>query len=424
MKELPGLMVAKQEADAAVTDQRIKKIMRKLSLAVIGMYVGILSAFAQSPADSSLYKNKKLKVSEINFVTGYYHQDGNRSPVTGGIGTEKLSDIATTLEIKLNKYDGRNRKREISFELGVDHYTSASSDNIDPHTISSASYADTRIYPTLSYGIINEQKGTAINFIGSYSSEFDYQSVGAGIGFTKTSKDKNRDFSVKLQAYLDNLKVILPVELRTGTQGRGDQNYSTAGRNSYSTSFTFSQVINTKLQLALLADMVYQSGYLSTPFHRIYFADGSETNEKLPSSRLKIPLGLRLNYFLGDKFIFRTYYRYYHGDWGLNANTFNIEVPVKITPFISISPFYRFYSQNGVKYFAPYKGHSAAEEFYTTDDDLSKFNSNFEGAGIRIVPPGGLFGSKNFNSLELRYGHYNRNDGLHSDIITLALKFK
>lgn len=387
------------------------------------MYIGILSAFSQPPADSSAYKNKKLKISEINFVTGYYHQDGNHSPVTGGIGTEKLSDIATTLEIKLNKYDKRNLKHDVSFELGVDHYTSASSDKIDPHTISSASHADTRIYPTLSYAISNEQKGNSISFTGSYSHEFDYQSMGAGVGFTKTSKDKNREFSVKLQAYLDNLKVILPVELRTESQGRGENDYPTAGRESYSSSFTFSQVINTRLQLALVLDLVYQNGYLGTPFHRIYFNDGSETNEKLPSSRFKIPVGLRLNYFLGDKFIFRSYYRYYHDDWGLTANTFNIELPVKITPFISLSPFYRYYSQNGAKYYAPYQAHSASEEFYTTDDDLSKFNSNFEGAGIRIAPPGGIFGV-NFNSLELRYGHYGRSDGLHSDIITLALKFK
>ena len=110
--------------------------------------------------------------------------------------------------------------------------------------------------------------------------------------------------------------------------------------------------------------------------------------------------------------------------WGLSANTFNIEVPVKLTPFFSISPFYRYYSQNGVKYFASYKSHVPSEEFYTTDDDLSKFNSNFLGAGVRFTPPGGLLNIRHLNALELRYGHYKRTDGLHSDIITLSLKFK
>jgi hypothetical protein len=100
--------------------------MRKLSLTVIGMYVSILSAFSQNTNDSS-YKNKKLTVDEINFVSGYYHQDGNNSAVTGGIGSEKLTDFANTIELKLLKYDNKLRKHNLNFELGVDHYSSASS---------------------------------------------------------------------------------------------------------------------------------------------------------------------------------------------------------------------------------------------------------------------------------------------------------
>lgn len=392
--------------------------MRKLSLAAIGMYIGILCAFSQT--DTAAYRNKKLKITEINFVTSYYIQDGNSSPVTGGIGTQKLSDFATTIELKLNKYDKKDRRHEVGFELGVDHYTSASSDNIDPHTISSESHADLRIYPTLYYGITNEQKGTGIAFSGSYSNEYDYQSLGGGIGFTKTSKDKNTDFNIKMQAYHDNLKIILPVELRTA--GKDDEGWT--GRNSYSGSFTFSQVINTRLHFALMLDLVYQNGYLSTPFHRIYFTNNSETNEKLPSSRFKIPAGIRLNYFLGDKFIIRSYYRFYHDNWGLTAHTFNIELPVKITPNFSASPFYRYYNQNGVKYFKGYKRHLATEQFYTTDDDLSKFNSHSEGVGLRFIQPEGILGIKKLNTIDLRYAHYSRNDGLNSNIITLALKLK
>src|SRR5690348_2728078 len=108
--------------------------MRKLSLSVIGMYIGILSAFSQT--DSSAYKSRKLKTEEINFVSGYYHQDGNNSAVTGGIGTEKLTDFANTFELKLSKYDRRLRKQILTLGLGVDHYSSASSDKIDPNTIS------------------------------------------------------------------------------------------------------------------------------------------------------------------------------------------------------------------------------------------------------------------------------------------------
>ena len=48
---------------------------------------------------------------------------------------------------------------------------------------------------------------------------------------------------------------------------------------------------------------------------------------------------MRLNYFLGETFIFRTYYRYFFDDWGIKAHTAQLEIPIKISPFVSLSPF-------------------------------------------------------------------------------------
>src|SRR5690349_662724 len=113
--------------------------MRKLSLTALGMYIGILAAFSQN--SDTAYKSKKLTLEEVNFVSGYYHQNGNNSAVTGGVGTENLNDFANTIDLKLSRYSKPYVKHTYNFELGVDHYTSASSDKIDPHTISSPSYS-------------------------------------------------------------------------------------------------------------------------------------------------------------------------------------------------------------------------------------------------------------------------------------------
>ena len=139
---------------------------------------------------------------------------------------------------------------------------------------------------------------------------------------------------------------------------------------------------------------------------------------------MKIPVGIRVNYFLGDKIIIRSYYRYYHDDWGLNAHTVNLETSYKVTPFFSVTPFFRYNSQTAIDYFAPKFIHTAAEAFYSSNYDLSAFNSSFYGAGVRMVPPKGVFGIRRLNMLELRYGHYTRNNGMNSDIITLNLKVK
>jgi hypothetical protein len=398
--------------------------MRKLSLTVIGMYASILAAFSQNSSDSSAYKNKKLTLDEINFVSGYYHQDGNNSAVTGGVGSEKLTDLANTFELKLSKYDNKFRKHSLNFELGIDHYTSASSDKIDPHTISSPSHADTRIYPSLGWTVENEKKKTTWGLTGSFSNEFDYKSIGIGASFTKASKDNNREFTGKLQTYFDKWSVIYPIELRPPSLQRGNGIQGTSPRNSYNASFSLSRVVNQNLQVLIIAEPSYQSGLLATKYQRVYFTDGTELTETLPGTRMKIPVGIRANYFLGDRFIIRSFYRYYQDNWGLKAHTIDMEVPVKITPFFSLSPFYRFYAQNAVDYFAPYAQHNPSEKYFTSDYDLSKFTSSFFGTGIRLSPPNGIFGVQKLNSLEIRYGHYQRSNGLQSNEISLHLKWK
>jgi hypothetical protein len=295
---------------------------------------------------------------------------------------------------------------------------------IDPHTISSASHADVRIYPSLNWTMENEKKGTTFGSGVSYSNEFDYQSIGANINFAQKTKDKNGEFSAKLQAYLDNVKLIYPIELRTGGTGGEHDDYASTARNSFSGDIGWSQIINQRLQVSVDAEVIYQSGYLGLPFHRVYFNDASVHVEDLPSTRLKIPLGLRANYFLGDKFIIRTWYRNYHDDWRINSNAGQIEASVKVNPFFSITPFFRYYQQSAAKYFAPYEDHTANDEYYTSNYDLSKFSSNFFGAGFRIAPPKGVFNLQHVNALEVRVGHYKRTDGLSSNIVSLNLKFK
>ncbi len=402
--------------------------MKRICLVVLGLYINLLGAYAQTN-DSTNYKSRKLKLDEVNLVSSYYNQDGNNSAVTGGVGTENLNDFSNGLEVKFLRYNKKKRKENIDINLGIDYYTSASSDNIDPYSISSASKEDLRVYPSITRTVINEKKGSAVLTNLSYSHESDYRSYGLAAGFSQKSKDNNAEFTARAQLYLDVVKIILPIELRNsstgGVTGAPNQyDYPWKHRNTISGSFTFSKIITQRLQLMWLMDIAYQQGFLGLPFHRIYFRDRSLATEKLPSSRFKIPLAMRANYFLGDKIIFRGSYRFYKDDWGLNANTAEIETSFKATTFFSVSPFYRYYTQNGVDYFAGFEQHLKTESYYTSNYDLSKFNSHFFGAGLRYAPPKGLFGHKHWNMIEVRYGHYKRSNGLHADIVSLNLKYK
>ncbi len=380
--------------------------------------LGFFRLSAQTGADSTQYKSQKLKIDEINLVSSYYNQNGNNSAVTGGIGTEKLNDLSNFIDLKVVRYTKSNKKQTYDFELGVDHYTSASSDKIDLSANSSASSSDMRIYPSLNFTQQDEEKGNTFGAGVSSSTEYDYQSFGGNIMYAKQTADKNGEFTAKFNAYLDQVKLITPIELRAVLDN------GTASRNTFSVSLSYSQVVNQNLQVLFQADVVSQQGYLGLPFHRVYFQDNSVHQEKLPDSRLKLPMAVRASYFLGDNIIIRAYYRYYTDDWKLSSHTADIEVPVKITPFFSISPFYRYYSQTATRYFDVYAAHTAANEFYTSNYDLSRFTSNFYGVGVKLTPIRGLFGIQHLNTVEIRYGHYDRSTKLSSDIISINIKYK
>ncbi|HNP89980.1 DUF3570 domain-containing protein [Macellibacteroides fermentans] len=398
--------------------------MKKIVITVAALVMCLNVAKAQNDSTS----NRKLKIDEVNFITSYYHQDGNNSAVTGGIGSEKLDDFGNSIDLQLSRFDKKNNKHTFGVELGIDVYSSASSDKIDPTTISSASSKDVRISPSLNYLKENAKNNTALGGGVSFSQEFDYTSIGANVLFAKATKDKNREFSAKASVFLDTWSVILPVELRNIETDFKYKQGDNAPRNSYNLALGLSQVVNQRLQVSILTDIGYQTGLLGTAYQRVYFGDNGNNaySEKLPDNRFKLPVGLRANYFLGDKFILRSFYRFYTDSWNLTAHTAELEIPYKITPFVSVAPFYRFYSQSGVDYFKPYKEHLLSDnsEFYTSDYDLSKFTSHLFGLNFRMVSANGLMGVKKLNVVELRYSYYNRSTDLTSHLITLALKFK
>jgi len=438
--------------------------MRKVFLSVIGFaMICRLNTSAQTRTDSlrskpapslytpveqhdtTSYSPRALKLDEVNLVSSYYNQNGNHSAVTGGIGSEKVTDFANGLDLKFVWGDPNYKKNTISLGMGFDYHTAASQAFVSQ--TGASKQGGTRVYPSFDYTVENPTLRNTFGFGAYYSGEYNYHSLGADVHFSQKTRNKNGEFSFKLQGYFDRVTLIYPSEFvpqstttnsggttvittasgNTILSGEDDyqkRNIPTSPRTTYSASFGYSQVLSPRLQVLFLADLVGQNGYLGLPFHRVYYNTGKDTIEKLPSNRYKLPLGFRANYFLGDNIILRAYYRYYLDTWGIKSNTAGLEIPIKISPFFSISPFYRYYDQTAAKYFAPYQAHSPSDQFYTSNYEYSKFSANFYGAGFRIAPPKGVFGWQNFHDLEIRYGHYAQTTDLVSDVVSINIGFK
>ncbi len=402
----------------------MRLIYRSLFL-VVFILGSIELLFAQDPVVvmKPAYQMKaNTKEIEANFLSSYYEQDGNNGAVTGGIGTEQLNDIANifTVNIPLDSINS------LGFYGGADYYSSASTDNIDRFS-SSASSSDIRVFGTISYNRKNLKAGETYGIRAGASAEYDYTSFSTGLSYTKEWNQGNSEINVTGQAFFDNWLIIYPYELR------GDVTLPTSSRRSYNGQINYSQVINKRLQMGISAEFVKMTGLLSTPFHRVYFSDAVNPDiERLPESRLKIPLGIRLNYYPMDNLILRSYYRYYWDDFGISGNTFELETPIKLASSLTIGPFYRYHTQSGSKYFAPYKTHLVASDFYTSDYDLSTLDSHKYGLTIRYSPLYGILRSKEIiginkvlmlKYLETRFGNYQRSTGLNAYFVSLNLGF-
>lgn len=428
------------------------KIKLLLALFLLGSI-----AVAQEKDSTTTFKKRVLESTEVDFLLSYYKQDGVHSAVSGGSGTENLTDIASSIIVAMPLSDDEI----LTVDAGLSAYSSASSSNINPfdssnqnpwQASSGASKQDALVNVAISYSKSSEDRDTAWNIHLSGSNEYDYSSLGFGGGLTKQFNDKNTEVGISASAYLDSWRPIYPKELNDYAENEnslnggifdnytitGNPNYSpdsfkfhdSNGRNSFALSLSFSQVINKKLQASLFLDVLQQQGLLSTPYQRVYFKDVSNSYidqfqladdiERLPDSRFKLPIGTRLNYYINEKFVWRSYYRFYTDNWGIQSHTISIEIPFKMSQRFTVFPMYRFYTQTTSKYFAPSEAHLSTEKYYTSDYDLSAFNANQYGFGLNYTDifTGSHIWRLALKNIDFRYNHYDRNDGLIADIVS------
>lgn len=425
------------------------------------MLAGFVSVAQDTANESNVYKKRVLETTEVDILSSYYGQSGENAAVSGGVGTEDLTDFTATyiISIPLNDDD------VLSIDAGISAYTSASSSNVDPFdegtadpfvASSGASSGDVWINLTGSYTHNSDDRNTIYSAKASVSNEYDYFSVGAGGSFTKLFNEKNTEVSISANAYFDSWSAIYPYELRPFSEDEnplnnrlfqnntitGNANYAPSfsefgdtGRNSYSAGAGLSQILHKNVQGTISMDYVQQQGLLSTPFQRVYFADVDDSFidnfqladaiEQLPDSRSKIAIGGRLNWYVNANISMRTYYRYYSDDWGIESHTASIEVPIKLGTKFTIYPSYRFYNQTAADYFRPFETALSTEEFYTSDYDLSEFSANQFGFGVSYTD---IFAQAHIwkwgmKSIDLKFYQYDRNSSFSSGIISLGVKF-
>jgi hypothetical protein len=395
----------------------------RLHLAAASLSCLFLSATVTAQVQLSAQQNPVAETAppvtgdeiEIDFLTSYYSQDGEHSAVTGGIGTEEQTVISPVVVVRWKLSD----LWTINGHLGVDNISSASVDNMDEpwpsgggggDSISSASRQDQRAYTTVTG--TRKVGANDITIGGGFSSEYDYVSFSAGIGWTRDFARKNTTVAASLWHFADTVDLY---NIRGVNEGEDT-------RSTTALSASLTQVLgrNTVGLLDLSASL--QSGFLSTPFHEVITTAGEHLTERLPDSRNRYALGMRLNHAFSDGIVQKAYYRFYDDDWGVGSNTVELETHFRLPTSAEmwLFPIARLQDQTGSEYFGEPFAFNGAEDFFTADRDLGDFRSQKFGLGWKMIW-GHDRGPLRIDRLELRLTSYSRDDGL--DAITTSFGF-
>ncbi|MCG8580593.1 MAG: DUF3570 domain-containing protein, partial [Bacteroidales bacterium] len=266
--------------------------MRIISIVVFMLYITSMLYAQNDNTKGKLYKKRVLEATEIDFLSSYYIQDGSNASVSGGIGTEELTNFVGNVIISIPLSDDDI----LSIDASISSYTSASSSNLNPFdgpnpadpfvASSGASKSDALASLSTSYTHHSDDRNTIWSLIGAVATEYDYTSLGFGGRFTRLFNDKNSEISLSTNIYLDSWKLLYPYELG-GPGGDPDDGewppfdigdypitgnpdyqpkftpYTSSRRNTYAFGLSYSQILSKRAQVLLMLDVTQQSGVLS-----------------------------------------------------------------------------------------------------------------------------------------------------------------
>lgn len=378
----------------------------------------------------------------VTFLFNYYDQDGDRSPVTGGIGTEDLQVAAPTVLIDWPV----SEKWRLNVEVGADSITSASTNNMDVDGLrspvvrrddddydddhdddddddeyderdgtSSASLVDVRGY--LNATATRSWERSSVSLFTGFSAEWDYRSVAFGGSWTHDVREGLQSFTVGLRHFFD---VVDLYEIDGVQRGQSD-------RDTTDLSLSFTSVLSRRAVGTVELSAIEQSGFLSTPFHEVVFApsvlfpSGEVVAERLPDSRRRYSVGLALNHMLSRGVVHRPRLRWYEDDWNLEAQSFDYEIHFRLPTEreMWVFPIFRYHTQTGTDYYGRPGDFSRVDDFYTADPDLSEFDLLKFGFGVRFQLPSVV--GRRFEDLEVRLNRYDRDDGFEAMTISFAV---
>ncbi|MFT5286762.1 MAG: hypothetical protein ACI8TQ_002934 [Planctomycetota bacterium] len=337
-----------------------------------------------------------------------------------GSGNPFIDESLTVIEPVIVFDHQLTEKTGITGTLSYDLVSSASIERLSNYSGQSGASGDNYIGLDLGVRYAYSPK-TDLSAHASFSTEYDYNSLGAGAAISRESADGDSRLTYSFDAFFDSLDLI------RGTAASQANSDGTDNRTSYAATAKWYQIISPKSHGEFGLTLAQQTGFLSTPYNFVVDeskptpgatfpyengAQGSDINEVLPDSRTRIALYGRVRNSLGPGRSWELGGRIYQDDWGISSFSIEPAYEAAISSKWRIRPRYRYYNQTAADaFFESYNGEAVAE--LTQDSDLGAFNSNLFGVKF-------LKRNSAKSSMDVSLDYILRSDGLDQLVFSIG----
>jgi hypothetical protein len=288
------------------------------------------------------------------------------------VRTDTDHTVVISPRARVEKRVGDATSVDVSYAADV--WTSASID-----IRASASRPVTEQRDELDFALAHELEDVTLTGSYRYSVENDYESHGATAGGSLDLADKNTTLALNLYGFLDSV-------------GRsGDPEFS-RGLGTLGARLSFTQVLDTKTIAQATYEIAHLDGYQASPY-RFVGIGGTGFGclgaveclaEHEPDARTRHAMAVLLRRALSDQISLGGNYRFFLDSWGLSSHTVAVQLGWTASADTSLALRYRFYTQDGVRFYKPvYETLPDKDQFTTRDREQSPMHDHRIGLDLQ-----------------------------------------
>ena len=234
-----------------------------------------------------------------------------------------------------------------------------------------------------------------------FSSEYDYQHIGADFGVTRDFNLRNTTLSAALAYAQDTIKPVgglpLPLEQMTDAVGEdqspGNRGSGDDSKNVFDVLLGVSQVLGRNTVMRVNLSYSDSSGYLTDPYKFLSVVDpatgeligrtpapgasgptGVYRFESRPDSRRKEALYAELRHDFSGK-VLQLGYRYSTDDWEVDSHTLESRLRLPFGSSSYLEPHVRYYQQTAASFYRYSLADGTLPEFASADARLSDMSA-------------------------------------------------